>query len=163
MKRGSPTREREAREAYSTYSAELYSFAVRSLGATGPAEEAVEETFVRAWRTQDPLDPEVDTVRTSLFAILHEVLVERGHDPTAALATWQVEEAMRKIGPQHREVLVEVHLRRRPSAEVATEMGVPEATVRGRVYDGLRALREAMDEVGFDQRLSPVRGESNLR
>ena len=41
------------------------------------------------------------------------------------LLAWQVEEAMRRIGDQHREILVETYYRGRPYAEVAAELGRP--------------------------------------
>jgi RNA polymerase sigma-70 factor (ECF subfamily) len=67
-----------------------------------------------------------------------------------ALLSWQVEEAMRRIGEDHRRVLVETHYRGRPYAEVAEELGVPEGTVKSRVYYGLRALRIALEEMGYE-------------
>lgn len=163
MSRGTLTREHGVREAYAAHSGELYSFAMRSLGEAGLAEEAVQETFVRAWRAGDRFDPEIDSLRTWLFAILREVVIDLGRRPDArpqvaeggveplelSLPAWQVEEAMRRIGEQHRQVLVETYYRGRPYAEVATELGVPEATVKSRVYNGLRALKVALEEVAF--------------
>jgi len=76
---------------------------------------------------------------------------ESGHEPfEEMLLSWQVEEALRRIGEQHRRVLVETYLRERPYAEVAAELGVPEGTIKSRVYYGLRALRNAMEEMGYD-------------
>ena len=43
----------------------------------------------------------------------------------------------------HRRILIETYYRGRPYAEVAEELGVPEGTVKSRVYYGLRALRVA--------------------
>ena len=58
-------------------------------------------------------------------------LPEQGHEPfDDMLLTWQVEEALRRIGEQHRRVLVETYLRGRPYAEVATQLGVPEGTIK---------------------------------
>ena len=57
---------------------------------------------------------------------------------------------MRRIGEQHRQVLIETYYRGRPYAEVAEEIGVPEGTVKSRVYYGLRALRVALEEIGYD-------------
>ena len=74
-----------------------------------------------------------------------------GHEPfEEALLNWQVEEALRRIGEQHRRVLVETYLRGRPYAEVAAELGVPEGTIKSRVYYGLRALRNALEEMGYE-------------
>ncbi len=67
-----------------------------------------------------------------------------------ALLAWQVEEAMRRIGDSHRQVLVETYYRARPYAELAAELGVPEGTIKSRVYYGLRALRIALEEMGYE-------------
>ncbi len=161
--------ERDVREAYAAHSGELYGFALRSLGDSGLAEEAVQETFVRAWRAGDRFDPEVGSLRTWLFAILRNVVIdfgraravrpklsgEAGIEPSVepleqALLSWQVEEAMRRIGEEHRRVIVETHYRGRPYAEVAAELGVPEGTIKSRVYYGLRALRVALEEIGYE-------------
>lgn len=152
------------REAYAAHSGELYGFAVRSLGEAGLAEEAVQETFLRAWRTGDRADPENSSLRPWLFAILREVMIDLGRagavtdggaPPSVellerSLLGWQVEEAMRRIDERYRQVLLETHYRGRPCAEVATELGVPEGTVKSRVSDGLRALKAALEEVGFE-------------
>jgi RNA polymerase sigma-70 factor (ECF subfamily) len=163
------TRERDVREAYSAHAGELYGFAVRSLGDFGMAEEAVQETFVRAWRAGDRYDPELGSLRTWLFAILRNVVIDLGraragrptpsdtepvelaHEPLEQLlVSWQVEEALRRIGEAHRQALVETYLRGRSYADVAAELGVPEGTIKSRVYYGLRALRNAMEEMGYD-------------
>src|SRR3954452_5652957 len=117
--------EARVREAYAAHGGELYGFALRSLRDSGLAEEAVQETFVRAWRAGERFDPEVGSLRTWLFAILRNVVIdlsraraarpraaEGGIDPSVepleqALLSWQVEEAMRRLGEDHRRVLVE--------------------------------------------------------
>jgi len=168
MPPGALSDERDVREAYAAHAGELYGFAVRSLGDAGLAEEAVQETFVRAWRAGARFDPQIGSLRTWLFAILRNVVIDLGRaraarpavaeggiEPTVepfdeALLSWQVEEAMRRIGEQHRRVLVETYYRGRPYAEVAAELGVPEGTVKSRVYYGLRALRVALEEIGYE-------------
>jgi len=165
---GALREERDVREAYAAHAGELYGFAVRSLGDSGLAEEAVQETFLRAWRAGERFDPQIGSLRTWLFAILRNVVIdlgraraarprvaERGIEPSVepideALLGWQMEEAMRRIGEQHRRVLVETYYRGRPYAEVAKDLGVPEGTVKSRVYYGLRALRVALEEIGYD-------------
>jgi RNA polymerase sigma-70 factor (ECF subfamily) len=162
------TRESGVREAYAAHAGELYGFALRSLEDPGLAEEAVQDTFLRAWRAADRFDPEIGSLRTWLFAILRNVVIDlgraraarprvaaevpdSGHEPFEdMLLSWQVEEALRRIGEQHRRVLVETYLRGRPYTEVASELGVPEGTIKSRVYYGLRALRNALEEMGYD-------------
>jgi RNA polymerase sigma-70 factor, ECF subfamily len=168
MQPGALRHERNVREAYAAHAGELYGFALRSLGDAGLAEEAVQETFVRAWRAGDRFDPQIGSLRTWLFAILRNVVIdlgrarasrpvlaEHGVEPSVepleqALLSWQVEEAMRRIGEEHRRVLIETHYRGRPYAEVAAELGVPEGTVKSRVYYGLRALRVVLEEMGYE-------------
>jgi RNA polymerase sigma-70 factor (ECF subfamily) len=162
------TRERDVREAYAAHSGELYGFAMRSLGDAGLAEEAVQETFVRAWRAGDRFDPDIGSLRTWLFAILRNVVIDLGRaravrpgvaeggiEPAVepfeeALTAWQIEEAMRRIGEEHRRVIFETYYRGRPYGEVAAELGIPEGTVKSRVYYGLRALRVVLEEMGYD-------------
>ena len=162
------TRERDVREAYAAHSGELYGFALRSLADAGLAEEAVQETFVRAWRAGERFDPQLGSLRTWLFAILRNVVIDLGRAravrPTVAeggvepsvepfeqaLSAWQIEEAMRRIGEEHRRVIFETYYRGRPYAEVAEELGIPEGTVKSRVYYGLRALRVVLEEMGYE-------------
>lgn len=168
MPPGALTDERNVRAAYAAHAGEMYGFAVRSLGDAGLAEEAVQETFLRAWRAGERFDPQIGSMRTWLFAILRNVVIDLGRSRAArptvaeggiepsvepldeALLAWQLEEAMRRIGEQHRRVLVETYYRGRPYGEVAAELGVPEGTVKSRVYYGLRALRIALEEIGYD-------------
>jgi len=161
------------RTAYRAHGPELYGLAVRTLGDRGLAEEAVQETFLRAWHAADRFDPALGSLRTWLFAIARNVVIDIGRaravrprladaavvedrpdeeeDPyERALLAWEVEEALRRLGDAHREVLVETYYRCRPYAEVAAALGVPEGTVKSRVYYALRALRNALEEMGFD-------------
>jgi RNA polymerase sigma-70 factor (ECF subfamily) len=162
------TGETGVREAYAAHAGELYGFALRSLNDPELAEEAVQDTFLRAWRAGERFDPELGSLRTWLFAILRNVVIdlgraraarldvpaevpEQGHEPFEdVLLTWQVEEALRRIGEQHRRVLVETFLRGRPYADVAVELGVPVGTIKSRVYYGLKALRNTLEEMGYE-------------
>lgn len=165
------------RAAYSAHAGEMFGFAVRSLDDRGLAEEAVQEAFVRAWRFGDRFDPQLGTVRTWLFAILRHVVIDIARaraiwpEPTSdeaieraadgvkssedrleqALLAWQIEEALRRISADHRRVVLETYFRRRSYAEVAVTLGVPEGTVKSRVYYALRALRLALEEMGWDE------------
>jgi len=168
MATGALTRERDVREAHSAHAGELYGFAMRSLADSGLAEEAVQETFLRAWRAGQRFDPKIASLRTWLFAILRNVVIDLGRSRAIrpglaedgieesaepldnAFLAWQVEEAMRRIGDSHRQVLVETYYRDRPYSEVAKELGVPEGTVKSRVYYGLRALRVVLEEMGYE-------------
>jgi RNA polymerase sigma-70 factor (ECF subfamily) len=158
------------RAVYDAHGGELYRFARRSLGDSGLAEEAVQEAFVRAWRASATYDPARASQRTWLFAILRNVVIDmvraRRSRPALApddadvlevaddgidrmLTLWQVEAALAELADDHRRVLVEVHWRGRPYADVAAELGIPEGTVKSRVYYGLRAMRGALEAQGW--------------
>ncbi|CCH30910.1 hypothetical protein BN6_36150 [Saccharothrix espanaensis DSM 44229] len=154
------------RAAYAAHGPELYRFALRQLGDDGVAQEVVQEVFLRAWRSADRFDRELASLRVWLFAIARNVVVDhvrrsrRAPSPRpaevvvdagfadAALDRWLVEEALRRIGADHRVALVETYLRGRPYPEVAAELGVPQSTLRSRVYYGIKALRLALEEMG---------------
>src|SRR5881397_2282969 len=132
--------EQAMRDAYAAHAGELYGFANRCLGDSALAEEAVQETFLRAWRAVDRFDPKIGSRRTWLFAIARNVIIdssrsraahrveppvevehEHEHEPLEqALLAWQVEEALRRIGDAHRQILIETHFRARPYSEVAS-------------------------------------------
>jgi RNA polymerase sigma-70 factor (ECF subfamily) len=156
-------------QAYDVHAGELYGFALRGLEDRGLAEEAVQETFVRAWRAAPRFDPAIGAVRTWLFAICRNVVVDiarsrasRTHrDEVVApfppadeldqrLRSWQVEEALARLSEHHRMVLIETYYEGRPAAEVAARHGIPEGTVRSRLFYALKALRLVLDEMGWD-------------
>jgi RNA polymerase sigma-70 factor, ECF subfamily len=156
------------RAAYLAHGGELFGHARRSLGDTGLAEEAVQETFIRAWRARDRFDPSLGTMRSWLFAIERRIVIDLARsralrttvpmpaeisipdDVEDAMVSWQVEEAVRRLRPEHREVLIEVYYRGRRSRDVAEELSIPEGTVRSRLFYALRAMRLILDEMGWE-------------
>ena len=165
---------RELSHAFAAHGEALLRVARRSLGDHGLAEDAVQETYVRAWRAAGRYDPERASARTWLFAILRNVVIDLDRArrvrpplaPTAnpseaaddedaferAVLAWQLGTALDQLRPEHRAVLVEVHYRGRPYAEVAAVLGIAEGTVKSRVFYALRALRDALEELGWSPR-----------
>lgn len=158
------------RRAYAAHGAELYGFAAQRLGDAAVAEEVVQEVFVRAWLAADRFDPNVGSLRTWLFAICRNVVIDqhraRAARPLAAgshvsrvemmvdpsdqiVMRSQLEDALARLSAPHREVIVEAVLHDRPHAELAAESGVPEGTLRSRLFYGLKALRVVLDEGGW--------------
>ncbi|MCW2813288.1 MAG: polymerase, sigma-24 subunit, subfamily [Nocardioides sp.] len=161
------------RAAYAAHGAEIYRLALRGLGDAGVAQDVVQETFLRAWRARDRYDAGRASLRTWLFEIARNVVVDtqrsraarpwlRGladHETLAAAAPgvgsgWDaamrrilLEEALRRIGDDHRQALEQTYLADRSYPEVAAELGIPESTLRSRVFYGLKALRVVMEEM----------------
>jgi RNA polymerase sigma-70 factor, ECF subfamily len=102
----------------------------RALNDDGLAEEAVQETFLRAWRAADRYDPQRSSLRTWMFAIARNVTIDLARARSArpertgpevehvehtqeakdtteeSLRSWEMEEALRHIGPHHRHAIV---------------------------------------------------------
>ena len=159
--------------AYRDFGPGLFRLASRSLGDRGLAEEAVQETFVRAWRSADRYDEARAPLQAWLFAICRNVVIDMSRarkirpaladrtvaslQPSAAGAdaidkmvqTAALEEALRMVGPEHRYVLTEVLILDRPQDAVAAELGVPVGTVKSRVFYGLRSLRKSLEAIGW--------------
>lgn len=160
------------RDAWDAHAGELHGWARRALGDPGAADEVVQETFLRAWRAADRYDSS-QPLRPWLFAILRHLVVDEARArkrraiPTAAevdvrwedsetqldqaMDGWLVEEALRRIRPEHAVVLLETYLRGRSYSSVAAELGIPEGTARSRAFYGLRALRIALEEMGWER------------
>lgn len=170
--RGAPlSGEQEVRDAYTAHGAELYRFVVRAVSDRATAEDLVQEAFLRAWRGRASYNPGTAGLRAWLFAITRNVVVDHLRSRSARPRTrpllvdedatvvdpsdevgrlmqrWLVEEALLRLGEDHRRALQETYLADRPYAEVAAELGIPESTLRSRVFYGLKALRLVMDEM----------------
>ena len=156
---------------YDLYSPELFRYSHRILQDRSRAEEAVQDTFVRAWKHAGLWDQRIGSRRTWLFSIAHNVCIDSirarnarppmtggasaepavAGEPTleAAMDGWLVEEALRRIRDDQRIAIVETYIRGRSYGEVAAATGVNEATLRSRVFYGLKALRIALEELGW--------------
>lgn len=148
----------------------LFVFALRALGDRGAAEEVVQDTLLNAWRHADRYDPDRGAIGTWLFAIARNRVIDRVRRRSArpelvvelgdwipaaddrelerALEAWQLAEAIASLSDEHRGAIVEVYYRERTVAEAAATLGIPEGTVKSRVYYGLRALRLRLEEMG---------------
>ncbi|MGM1059587.1 sigma-70 family RNA polymerase sigma factor [Saccharothrix sp. Mg75] len=153
------------RAAYAAHGPELHRYAHRLLGDDGTAQEVVQDVFLRAWRAAGRFDPDRASLRVWLFAIARNAVLDhvRRARPTApehppepvdagfadaVVDRWLVEEALTRISANHRTALVETYLRGRSYREVAAELAVPQATLRSRVFFGLKALRLVLEGMG---------------
>jgi RNA polymerase sigma-70 factor, ECF subfamily len=158
------------RSAMLVHGGELFGFAKRALGDVQLAEEAVQETFVRAWWARGRFDPELGSLRSWLFTVERRIVIDfararavRKVEPLPAelestddelgkvLRSWQMEEAIQRLGPQHSHVLIETYFKGNPSRVVAAELAVPEGTIRSRLFYALKALRLQLEEMGWDE------------
>jgi RNA polymerase sigma-70 factor (ECF subfamily) len=168
--------DQDVQDAYERHGSELFGFVLRALKDRHLAEEVVQEVFLRAWRSADQFDPARGALRTWLFAIARNCVIDAANrraaracarlddsddgpppganvveaDPAdRLLVSIQIEEALRRLSPEHREAVVQVHYLGRTCAEVAGDVGVPASTMRSRLYYGVRALRLILEENGW--------------
>jgi RNA polymerase sigma-70 factor (ECF subfamily) len=159
------------REAFLSHGGELFGFARRTLNSTPNAEDVVQETFSRAWRSRARFDPTLGSLRTWLFTIERRVILDYSarqaknstvsldHAPEPAsedqieraMLGWQMESALQRLDPEHRLIITEIYFNGRSGREVAEMFGLPEGTVRSRSFYALRMLRLLLEEGGWDQ------------
>lgn len=159
------------------YGGPLYGLGTRLLGDHGMAEELVQDTFVRLWRSAGRYDPAQSSVRTFLYtlarraaidlrrraasrplatgsdedtAIMESVSATSGPDAfdDAALA-FDVRDAMNSLSPKHREVLELHYDHDLTQRQIAERLECPLGTVKTRTYHGLLALREELEGRGL--------------
>lgn len=153
--------------AYDEHASVMLGFAVNALRDRALAEDCVQETFLRAWRARARFDADRGSVRTWLFAIERNVIIDvqrsiarlpattshRNEDDTVAtrddsqdtIERLRIVEALALLSPEHRQVIVAVHLAGTTYAELAESTGVPVRTLRTRAFYALRALRSHLD------------------
>ncbi len=158
------------RQLHEEHAAALWRFSLRLVNNDrGRAEDVVQETMLRAWRHRAVLESPPRVIRSWLFTVARNIVIDewrshRAHNETPVaevpeggddedasdqlLLTWVVAEAVTRLSADHRAVLLECYYRGRPVAEAARRLGVPEGTVKSRTHYALRALRLALVVMG---------------
>lgn len=134
------------------------------------AEDLVQETLLRAWRHPEALDPDRGSIRGWLFTTARNLAIDAWRRRNArvgeivtddlpeppyapdeadrAVEAWTVAEALSRLSPSHREVLIECFYLGRSVTEAAGRLGVPVGTVKSRTHYALRSLRMVLAEMG---------------
>lgn len=133
------------------------------------AEEVVSEVLAKAWHKWDQFDPDKGTERAWLFGILRTTAVDhfrRGRRHLRVVGSEDmpegavdgpadrlvdsslVRESLQSLSDHHREAIAAAYFASLSIAEIAERFGIPEGTVKSRIYYGMRALRAALEERG---------------
>jgi RNA polymerase sigma-70 factor, ECF subfamily len=163
------TEEAESLRALSdAHAASIRRYVIHLTGNPSSADDIVQETLLRAWRTPTIMAQPTESTRSWLFTVARNLVIDdfrsarRRHEVTtdtlperaerdrtdALFEALLVEEALGALGVEHRAVIVHSYYGGRSIAETAAELSIPEGTVKSRLHYGLRALRLALQEKG---------------
>lgn len=163
---------------YVRFSAAMRSVA-RRFGPVGQADDVVHEVFAQFWDRPELFDPTRGSLRSYLLGMTRNRSIdahredaarrhrERRHldnrkvspapsveaDAIAGVTTDELILIVRRLPPAEREAIGLAFFRHLSYQQVATELGVPEGTVKSRIRAGLMRMRTALDQSGLDEGL----------
>ncbi|WP_409350838.1 sigma-70 family RNA polymerase sigma factor [Streptomyces tauricus] len=144
----------------------LHSYVMRLLiGDAAHAEEIVQETLLRCWRTYGSIGNA--TLRPWMFRVAKNLVIDNyrsrkvrpqevggelleeldsfGLDTsTEVLNDIVVRQGLASLSAAHREALYEVYFRDRTLEEAAQSLGIPKGTLKSRIHYGLQALQRVL-------------------
>lgn len=154
------------REIYHRYGGVVFGVAMKILRDSGHAEEAAQQTFVKAWQAADRIDPNRD-IGPWLYTIARRVAIdvyrrERRHATVElgdreiavlppsieeAWEEWQVRLAVGNLPPDERDVLKHTYFLGYTQEETAERLDVPVGTVKSRSYRAHRKLAKSLEHL----------------
>jgi RNA polymerase sigma-70 factor, ECF subfamily len=154
-------------EVYDRYSRAVWSVAVRVTRTDQLAQDAVQETFIRAWRAASSYDPArplgpwlLSIARfTALDVVRHEHRPTRGgHEAEQdaviespgmdeAWLAWTVQEALRSLAEHEREIVRLSFFEDLTHVQIAERLGLPVGTVKSRSHRAHRRLAEVLSHL----------------
>ncbi len=155
------------RKLYRAFEKPLYNLGVRWLSDAALAEELVQEVTLRVWRRASVYDPARGAASSWIFGIARNVasdlarargrapvpsadLAQQGSEPwneEAAWRQWEIAKAVQSLPPERQQVLRLAYVHRFTQVEIARALGIPLGTVKTRIYQGLRQLRDILIEM----------------
>jgi RNA polymerase sigma-70 factor (ECF subfamily) len=165
--------QRDARaleQLYDRYGRLAYGLAYRMLDDSTAAEDVVQEAFLNVWRQAPTYDARRGTARTWLLSIVHhrsiDVLRSRANrrndiqidlvERTLAVTdTWStvsvnieretIRQAVASLPPDQQRTVELAYFAGYSQPEIATAMGVPLSTVKGRLRMAMQKLRTLLE------------------
>ncbi len=146
----------------------VWRYVVHLTGDRAGADDVVQETLLRAWRTPRILEQDPSTTRAWMITVARHLVIdearsarrrheravaevpdhEQQDDTDALFETLLIEEALAALSAEHRAVIVKAYYGGMSVAQTAAALDIPQGTVKSRLHYGLRALRLALQERG---------------
>jgi RNA polymerase sigma-70 factor (ECF subfamily) len=160
---------------YARHNVRVYRFILRIVGDTSVAEDLVSQVFLDVWRTAGQFEGR-SQVSTWMLAIArfkaltalrnrrHEdidqeevmQIADTGDTPETAMDRSQTSSTLRKaiaqLSPAHREIIDLVYYHEKSVEEVGQIIGIPQATVKTRMFYARKHLAELLKEAGFERK-----------
>ncbi|NYD77466.1 sigma-70 family RNA polymerase sigma factor [Arthrobacter cupressi] len=154
---------------YRDHGPALRRFVLSCTSDENQADDVVQETVLRVWQHAPQI---TGSLRSYLFRTARNVIIdnyrrarrrpaETGPDALELAESSErvdellnrvlMEEALRRLSQEHREVLVALHYQRFTVAEAALRLNIPGGTVKSRAFYAVRALRTILDEMGVQR------------
>lgn len=167
-----PADEAVLASVYAAHAPAVRAYLRRRTASPQVADDLLQETFLRVWRTIGRVDAGRDEreVRAYVLTVARNVATDAWRsagrrpellDDGSVLAAlpgddgleeavdgWLVAEALGRLSPDHREVVRLLFHEGLSVRQAAVRLGVPEGTVKSRSHYAVRALRVAFEEMG---------------
>ena len=152
----------------------VYRFLLRLIRNEATAEDLVSEVFLEVWRQAEKFEGRA-AVSTWMLGIARfkaltalrrrgeeeldedeaAAIADHADDPEVALAKKDKGAALRqcltRLSAEHREIVDLVYYHEKSVEEVASIVGIPEATVKTRMFYARKKLSELLKEQGIDR------------
>jgi RNA polymerase sigma factor (sigma-70 family) len=166
MSKREAERRRRFDALFSSYSSDIVAYCTWRAASPSDAQDAVAEVFLTAWRRLDEL-PEGDAARVWLYATARRVIANQRRSNRRRFALQErlaqevasapeesadreqaaVHDALRRLGPRDREILLLAEWEGLSPAQIARVMGCLTVTARGRLHRARRRFRAVFEEL----------------
>jgi RNA polymerase sigma-70 factor, ECF subfamily len=168
MAEGERERRRRFDALFASHSADIVAYCGWRAASESDAQDAMAEVFLTAWRRLDEL-PEGDAARVWLYATARRVIANQRRSSRRRAALRQrlaldaavvaqqpppsdreealVHEALCRLGPRDREVLLLAEWEGLSPAQIAVVSGCLAITARGRLHRARRRFRTAFEDL----------------
>jgi RNA polymerase sigma-70 factor (ECF subfamily) len=160
------------RQLYRAFERPLYTLGIRWLHDQSLAEELVQEVTLRIWRRASSFDPSKGAASSWIFGIARNVASDLGRarmrvpTPVGDLVVpataepwneesswqqWQIATAIQALPVEQQRIIHLAYVLQFTQSEIARALDIPLGTVKTRLYQGLRALRTMLAELGITE------------